>query len=379
MKAELTKYKGREQSFIKHQFLSQYLQTAAYKTLQGRSPVFNFVDAFAGPWKVSGDDYSDASFDQALRTLESVRADLQNTGVKDLKVRFCFCEKRRTAVSKLQEYAESRSECEIYVFHGSFEDHLHDVGNICGDGFTFTFIDPTGWNIRSEPILEFLKERDGEFLLNFMAEPVNRHAGYSLVAESFGRFLADPDWEEQFNNLPVEWSNERCVLHLLRKKIKDKGAARYVPDFPILNPSENRVKMRLLLGTHLAKGLEVFREVEKNVERLQMETRDQIRHGARAQFSLFTPEEIAALQQGVAGVGCQKYRDEAEKRVVSRLQAVGSTGFAPLANLVMEELPMRPPDVKSLLLEMKKRGVVDFELPAGRRVPQPETLVYLLR
>ncbi|QNP42878.1 hypothetical protein H9L15_12585 [Sphingomonas daechungensis] len=48
MAAQLEQYQGREQSFIKHEFLTQYLQTAAYKTLQGRSSTFNFVDAFAG-------------------------------------------------------------------------------------------------------------------------------------------------------------------------------------------------------------------------------------------------------------------------------------------------------------------------------------------
>ena len=55
-------YHGREQSHIKHLFLTDYLRTAAYKILQGRSPKFNFVDAFAGPWKVSDSDYSDAFF-----------------------------------------------------------------------------------------------------------------------------------------------------------------------------------------------------------------------------------------------------------------------------------------------------------------------------
>jgi hypothetical protein len=82
--AQLEQYRGREQSFIKHDFLTRYLQAAAYKTLQGRSSVFNFVDAFAGPWSTTAEDYSDASFDQALRTLEAVRADLGENGIRGL-------------------------------------------------------------------------------------------------------------------------------------------------------------------------------------------------------------------------------------------------------------------------------------------------------
>ena len=226
MTAELDRYLGREQSYIKHLFLTQYLQVAGYKTLQGRSPVFNFVDAFAGPWHVSDDaNYSDASFDQALRTLEAVRADLDNRGIIGLKIRFCFCEKRAQAVERLHQYAKQRGNFEIHVFDGPFEDHLDGIARACRDGFTFTFLDPTGWNIRSEPVFEFLRMQNGEFLLNFMAEHVNRHAEYSKVSDSFGRFLADPDWEIDFNALPVDWSNERRVLHLLKTKMKTTGAA----------------------------------------------------------------------------------------------------------------------------------------------------------
>lgn len=186
-------YVGRQQSFIKHVFLTKYLQAAAYKILQGPTPIFNFVDAFAGPWRVSDDaNYSDASFDQALQTLEAVRVDLGKRGVVGLKIRFCFCEKRAQAVNELRRYAEQNRKFEIHVFHGSFEDHLDGIASVCRGGFTFTFIDPTGWNIRSEPVFQFLQAQGGEFLLNFMAEHVNRHAEYPKVAASFGRFLADP-------------------------------------------------------------------------------------------------------------------------------------------------------------------------------------------
>lgn len=249
MAAQLERYAGREQSFIKHVFLTEYLRAAAYKTLQARSGTFNFVDAFAGPWRVSDDqEYSDASFHQALNTLEAVRTDLSGRGVRELRIRFCFCERRKGSYERLLEYATKQSRFEIYVFHGLFEDHLNEIATICRDGFTFTFIDPQGWNIRSEPILQFLRARNGEFLLNFMAEPVNRHVEYSAVAESFGRFLADPNWDADFRNLPEEWSNERRVLHLLKEKIKASRAATYLPDFLILAPLQQRTKCALYLA-----------------------------------------------------------------------------------------------------------------------------------
>lgn len=375
---ELDRYLGREQSFIKHSFLTQYLQAAAYKTLQGRSPTFNFVDAFAGPWQVSdGANYSDASFHQALHTLEAVRADLGKRGLAGLKIRFCFCEKRAQAVNELRRYAEQNGRFDIHVFHGSFEDHLDGIASTCHDGFTFTFIDPTGWNIRSEEVLKFLKDQNGEFLLNFMAEHVNRHAEYSNVAASFGRFLADPDWEGDFNALPPGWSNEKRVLHLLKEKMKASGAASYLPDFPIMKPREERVKMRLVLGTHSAKGLEVFRDVQAKVERTEIETRHQLSHAGNNQVSLFSDTEIAAMQQNAAGIGCPTHQREAEECIKEFLDERSFSLFSAIAIHVMEAMPMRLTQVKKLVNELKGKGIVAFDLPPRMRVPQPKTRISL--
>ncbi len=344
----------------------------------GGTPTFNFVDAFAGPWRVSEENYSDASFDQALRTLEAVRADLGKKRSAGLKVRFCFCERERRAVTQLRDYAKKQEKFEIYVFHGSFEDHLDDIAQVCRDGFTFTFIDPTGWNVRSEPVLVSLRARNGEFLLNFMAEDINRHAEYSQVSASFGRFLANPEWTDQFKALFRTWSNEARVLHLLRRKVKASRAATYLADFPIHKPKGDRVKMRLLLGTHSAKGLEVFRDVQSSVERRQMETQNQLRHEADDQVSRFTDDEIAAMQQEEAGIGCQKFQREAETRVVELLSTSGTMAFSLLSIHVLENVPMRLTQIRGLINGMKRRRVVNFCLPPRKRVPnQRRALLWL--
>jgi three-Cys-motif partner protein len=372
--AQLDQYRGREQSFIKHKFLTQYLQAAAYKTLQGRSPTFNFVDAFAGPWSVTAEDCSDASFDQALRTLEAVRADLGKRGVAGLTVRFCFCERRPEAVARLQTYAQQNSRFEIHVFPGSFEDNLVGIAKACRDGFTFTFIDPTGWDIRSEPVFEFLKGLRGEFLLNFMAEHVNRHAGWDQVSTSFGRFLADPDWKDEFAALPPQLSNEERVLLLLKRKIKSSGAATYLPDIPILKPRENRIKMRLILGTFSLKGLEVFRDVHDKVELSQIQTRNTISEQESNQPGFWSTVEESESQQRANGVGSALQRD-ASQRIVMDALARGPARFDDLAALVMEPQAMRLTQTKDLLNEMRRSGLVRFELPGKRKKPQPDTVI----
>lgn len=378
MAADLDLYRDREQSFIKHQFLTKYLQAAAYKTLQGHSPTFNFVDAFAGPWRVSDDaKYSDASFDQAINTLETVRADLGKRGIGGLKIRFCFCEQRTDAVTRLREYAASRGRFEIHVFEGAFEDNLNGIAAKLPDGFTFTFIDPTGWNIRNEEVFRFLRDQNGEFMLNFMSDHINRHAEYQEVEASFGRFLADAKWADEFARLPTDWSNERKMLHLMKAAMRANNVASYLPDFSIMVPRRERVKMRLILGTHSPSGLEVFRDVQEKVEKQELEMRHNLREGDTPQVSLFSSSDIAAIELEQKGVGCKANRIQAEEIIMELLKRQTRALPGPMYNLVLEEVPIRRAHLNTVLVDMRKRGVVNFELPPRKRMPQPETVISL--
>ncbi len=378
MEGNLDLYRDREQSFIKHQFLTRYLQAAAYKILQGHSPVFNFVDAFAGPWRVLDDaKYSDASFDQAINTLEAVRADLGKNGIAGLKIRFCFCEKRREAVARLREYAAAKGSFEIHVFEGAFEDNLDAIAAKLPDGFTFTFIDPTGWNIRNGEVFRFLRDQNGEFMLNFMSDHINRHARYDDVAASFGRFLANADWANEFALLPPDWSNEHKMLHLLKTAMRANKVATYLPDFSIMVPRKEHVKMRLLLGTHSSKGLEVFRDVQEKVEKQELEMRLNLRDGESPQVGLFSATDIAAIQLEQKGVGCKANRDRAEAIVVDFLRERTYAFPGPMFNIAMENVAIRRTHLNKLLMEMRDRKRIHFDLPARKRMPQADTAISL--
>jgi three-Cys-motif partner protein len=290
---ELQLYKGREQSLIKHGFLSLYLQAAAFKTLQSRSNTFNYVDAFAGPWNVRDGDYSDSSFDQAIKMLEGVRATLGRNGLAGLKIRFCLCERNRAALNKLRAYAEQNKRYEIHIFEGRFEDNLDAIAKAIPDGFTFTFIDPTGWDIRNQAVFKFLRERGGDFLINFMADHINRHAGFEQVSKSFERFLDDPEWKERYSQLPEFMSGEERILALLIRKMKELRVAKFMPHFSILVPTKNRVKMRLVLGTNVPAGVEVFRDVQAKAELKQFGVRRNIVEEKTRQTSLFSNDFLA--------------------------------------------------------------------------------------
>ncbi len=377
MDTELELYQGREQSLIKHKFLREYLQLLAFKVLRNRFQSFNFIDGLAGPWQVSDDSLSDTSFDQAVRGLKLVHEVLKQKPGNALRIRYCFCEQANDACDRLEAYAQEQKGLNITVFRGAFENNLKHIASICQDGFTFTFIDPTGWNIRSDLILKFLHERDGEFILNFMSEHINRHAEYSPVSQSFGHFLADSEWEKDFNSLPTNLNNEERILILLKQKIKDARAAKYVADCKILKPRENRVKMRLVFGTNSSKGLEVFRDVQSKIELLEYQTRNKINRGPNSQ-SLFPDEEFASLQQQSMGVGCPEFLQQAELQIRKFLLEHGPSSFQVISTNVLEQVPVRLKQVNDLVKKMKNNGIISFQLPPRKHVPRPNTEISLV-
>jgi len=164
-------------------------------------------------------------------------------------------------------------------------------------------------------------------VFNFISEHVNRHAGWEGVATSVGRFLADPGWRPAFEALP-SGSNEEKVLKLLKAKIKEAGAATYLPDFAIRKPREDRIKMRLILGTHSAHGVEVFRSVQEKVEKEGFRIRQNIKTAETGQMSL------------------------------------------------VSQVPVRTTHLNRIMMENRKAGLLRFDLPANKRAPLPGTRLY---
>lgn len=305
--------------------------------------------------------------------MEAVRRALAAKGVSGLRVRYRFCERDPASAAKLSRFAAERREFDIRVYQGSFEDNIDAVGAACRDGFTFTFIDPTGWNIRSERVFAFLRDLNGEFLFNFMAEDVNRHAGWEGVAPSFGRFLADPAWAEKFRSLPDGWSNEVKILVLLKRQMKETGTATYLPDMTILKPLEKRTKMRLVLGTHSVQGVEVFRTIQQKVEIEAMSARHRSAIERSGQPFLFPSNQLAEFEAERDGVGCPMFLDRAAKRMRGIVVERPGIEFAPLTGEVMEEVPVRTTHLKKIATNLRRSEELRFDLPPRKRMPTPTT------
>lgn len=69
-------YDGREQSYLKHRVLGEYLEKWAFKlgsfAKQGRIKIW-YVDAFAGPWGSHNDAHEDTSVAIGISALEQAK------------------------------------------------------------------------------------------------------------------------------------------------------------------------------------------------------------------------------------------------------------------------------------------------------------------
>ncbi|MEP2983720.1 MAG: three-Cys-motif partner protein TcmP [Roseibium sp.] len=370
-------YIGREQTYIKHTFLRRYLETLAVKVLYGGWDAFNYVDGFAGPWEIRDEEgCSDASFGVAVDLLETVKefVEMRRRGPR-LKVRFYLCEKNPDAVARLRAYAQRRDDIEIHVFEGVFEDNLEQIARLIPDGFTFTFIDPTNWVVRIEDVCAFLKGRAGEFLFNFMTEEVSRHSVNPKVAHQFGDFVGDPNWEDTARRLPAGLKGEIKVLHLLKDAFRSHGVATYLPDFSILKPLANREKMRLMLGTNRPEGVKLFRDIHGAVEREEFKSRREAKAAKTNQDQLFSADDYALHEQGERGLGCKRYQVLSKHLIAEALRERRAVEFSSLALEVMERFPMKETHVKDLCVEMKARGLLDFELKPKAKKPRGSTVI----
>ena len=85
--------KGREQTYLKHLVLENYLERLSW--IIGFGSEYGkicYVDGFSGPWKSGSEDYEDTSIRISLDILSKTKSGLQELG-KSVKFKCIFVEK----------------------------------------------------------------------------------------------------------------------------------------------------------------------------------------------------------------------------------------------------------------------------------------------
>lgn len=261
---ELKHYQGREQAYVKHFLLNEYLESWAHKVASTWDEVA-YVDGFSGPWQHTGEAFEDTSFGIALRALTKAKASWKGHG-KIVKMSAFLVEKDAGAYANLQAAKALFPDVEIKTYPGSFIDQAPNIlRDIPSRAFTFFFIDPKGWGIDMKRIAPLLRRPHSEVVFNFMFDFINRAASIqsSGVAASLDELMVDSTWRARLEARPphvTEADHRKTVLvDTFSRTLAKLGEYTHVAETTVLRPLKDRPLYSLVYGTRNSKGIEVFR------------------------------------------------------------------------------------------------------------------------
>jgi three-Cys-motif partner protein len=259
-------YQGREQSYLKHRVLEEYLLAWGHKLgslAQRRRVRLCYVDGFAGPWQAKDAALLDTSIAIGLDALEAAAITWRDKGYP-IDVDAYFVEKDPLAFASLDRFIKGRTgPVRTQAFPGEFGKHADSIRRFLGSDPGFIFVDPTGWKGAAmrfiAPLLAGSRQRD--VLVNVMFDHINRfkddprHFLREQMREFFG--LEDRD-------MPAALGEEE-LFALYRRQLKAQCGVEYAADLAIPHPTVERTKFRLVVGGNSPAVLEVFRDAERKV------------------------------------------------------------------------------------------------------------------
>ncbi|MBL8240984.1 MAG: three-Cys-motif partner protein TcmP [Bryobacterales bacterium] len=364
-------YKDRPQTYLKHFFLEQYLETVAYH-IGFSQPDFVFVDGFSGPWRATDAELRDTSFSIAIQKLQSVSQGLKKCG-KNPRIRCLFVEQRPKSFRSLEEAVRDRAGVETRAINGAFEDNIGAIAEFVGSSFSLVFIDPTGWNVPLNTIRPLLCRRKTEVIVNFMWEFANRFTNSpdEKILSTFDEFFGSRDWR---NVLSSSENREETAVSYYCEQVRRAGGFEHVVSTKIQKHLADRTYFHLVYATNHLKGLRKFRDVENALIHEQDEVRlisEQNRRVERShQPELFGATEAVKENPSVLAE-LQDRRAEAQRRLIGMLQSRQALRFEEiLAELLL--IPMVSERVVvEILLSLEDSGllVVDGR-KKGKRKPE---------
>lgn len=298
---EFELYAGREQTLVKHTILRSYIDRFAH-IVGSFWDAITYVDCFSGPWNVQSGDLRDSSFHIALEELRKAKAHLGEALGRDFALRCFFLERDPEAYRHLDQFARSVTDAEIATKNAALEDSVGDiltfVGSRQNDAFPFVFIDPTGWTgFAMRTIAPLLRLRPGEVLINFMTGHILRFAEHSdpAIRQSFDDLFGSSAFRHRIADLMGQDREDELVRSYC-DAVRAAGSYDYVCPALVLHPENDRTHFHLIYATRNAKGVEVFKQVEKKamavMEKARAEAQQRSRVRSSGQSELFAAGQM---------------------------------------------------------------------------------------
>lgn len=379
-------YAGREQAFIKHYFLKTYLERLIHKTASAYNEIA-YVDGYSGPWKSSDDNYGDTSFGIALKSLTAARESWLGMPRRSRDVRMTahLVEKNLNAFKELKGIDRLFPEVSVHPYQDDFLKIASEIAcAIPSSAFTFTLIDPKGFNLDLMALKPLIDRPCSEVVFNFMFDYANRFTDLPSLAKTYDRLFPNVNWRaklEAVSNDPNAGPIERksAFLDCFKEAVRTVGGYKYVADVDIRYPGKDRTFYFLVYGTREPAGIEVFRDCQVRALEAQSMIAGQKSLSKReenGQAGLFGPEwETAPATH-------RSLLDHEREKAHDTLLNIAASQPGSLWGYVWPQMlakhAIRKPDANAIATSMYKSGKIKFpDWKDKKRVPANSYRTYL--
>ena len=262
-------YSGREQAYIKHLFLRQYLGRLVHKIGSFANHIA-YVDGFSGPWMSGTENYADTSFGIALNALTDARSSWANMKgqSRDVRMSAYLVETDTSAFAQLQAIDSHFPAVDVHPYSRDFMEVAGDIAQaIPPNAFSFVLVDPKGFALDMNRLKPLLARERSEVVFNFMFDFANRFTKLPQLQATFDRLFVGVDWREELDRLEADSSTtpeERkgAFLRWFKSAVRNVGGFQYVADVEVQYPGRSRTFYYLVYGTRKPAGIKVFRDCQ---------------------------------------------------------------------------------------------------------------------
>lgn len=380
MEVDLANYEGREQAFVKHHFLANYVEILVLK-VTSRYDRFVYIDGYSGPWQNNDERFADTSFGIALKAMRNAKQAWKKLKGRDVQMSAILVERNPEAFRRLQAIRGQYPDIEIKTINGNFADEIPTIlSAIPPRAFSFVLIDPKGWKIDMERVQPLIERPDCEVLLNFMFDFVNRFATCSRegVIEGLRRLLPGTSWEARLGSIEKDdatapATRKLVLVDAIRETIGRLGGYPYVMETPVLYPLRDRTFYSLVYATRSPVGVEVFRDCQAKTlgaqDVMRSSKKDQMRSIKSGMDDLLAGVDTGQFH----GQNWLREQEIAAEKELLALAAVDEEGckYKDLWPQVLAECGVRKTRLGQMAANLKASGDLYFpDWEPNRRVPQ---------
>jgi three-Cys-motif partner protein len=279
-KVDFSHYEGREQAYVKHYLLEEYLSAWGYKIGSSWTTLV-FVDGFAGPWATKDEEFADASFGIAIKALNDAVDGLWKVRHRSVRGVCVFVEKARKPFAKLDSFAKNHSTDRVWAkaLKGRFVENIDKIDEYVASAgakpFKFVFLDQKGWAATPmEKLKPFVGTRPCELLFNLMTSFLTRFVDRDALTASYHLLYGRSEVVDRIRALPKgTGQREELAVDEYCLSLRKICGFQYTSQAVIMDPAKEKVRYHLVFATNSLHGIAVFKKAEMEAAEAQNEVR----------------------------------------------------------------------------------------------------------